>query len=74
MTTRKVTRNNQITIPKKYREELGIEVGDLIEIEKDDGKIVITKHTDDRRRIQLGKKLPPEEIEELIEEGREDCM
>lgn len=37
----KVTRNFQISIPKEIRDALNIEEGDLIEVEKRDGEIVM---------------------------------
>jgi AbrB family looped-hinge helix DNA binding protein len=37
----KVTRNGQITLPAKVREELGIEEGDLLEITVEDEKAVL---------------------------------
>lgn len=38
-----VTRNTQITIPKKIREKLGIRVGDKVEVDIEDGKVVVRK-------------------------------
>ena len=37
----KVTRHGQITIPASVRKELGVEEGDLVEIEVVDGKAVL---------------------------------
>lgn len=39
----KVTRKGQVTIPKKFREMLGIEEGDLIYAEIEGDKIVLRK-------------------------------
>ena len=36
-----VTRNAQITLPKKLREKLGIKEGDKVNIHLDEGRIVI---------------------------------
>lgn len=38
-----VTRNTQITIPKKIREKLGIRIGDKVEIDIEDEKVVVRK-------------------------------
>lgn len=43
MPTARVTRNAQITLPKKLREKLSIKVGDRINIHLDDRKIVIER-------------------------------
>lgn len=37
----KLTSNNQITLPKPIREQLGIEVGDLVLFFEKDGEILI---------------------------------
>jgi AbrB family looped-hinge helix DNA binding protein len=41
MPTRKVTRHGQITLPASVRERLGIEEGDLVEIEVVDERAVL---------------------------------
>ena len=41
MPTRKVTRHGQITLPASVRERLGIEEGDLVEIEVEDERAVL---------------------------------
>jgi len=41
MPTRKVTRHGQITLPAIVRERLGIEEGDLVEIEVEDERAVL---------------------------------
>lgn len=38
-----VTRNTQITIPKEIREKLGIRIGDKVEIDIEDEKVVVRK-------------------------------
>ncbi|MEE8168287.1 MAG: AbrB/MazE/SpoVT family DNA-binding domain-containing protein [Candidatus Hydrothermarchaeales archaeon] len=43
MVTVTVTRNTQITIPKKIREKLEIKIGDKVDIRIEDGKIVVKK-------------------------------
>lgn len=37
----RITRNFQISIPKRVREALGLQEGDLIEVEERDGAIVL---------------------------------
>lgn len=39
----KVTRRYQITIPKKVRRQMSLSVGDVVEVEYEDGRIVIEK-------------------------------
>jgi AbrB family looped-hinge helix DNA binding protein len=41
MPTSKVTRHGQITLPASVRERLGIEEGDLVEIEVEDERAVL---------------------------------
>ena len=41
MPTSKVTRHGQITLPASVRKELGIEEGDLVEIEVEDERAVL---------------------------------
>jgi AbrB family looped-hinge helix DNA binding protein len=41
MPTSKVTRNGQITLPASVRKQLGIEEGDLVEIEVEDERALL---------------------------------
>jgi antitoxin MazE len=41
MPTTKVTRHGQITLPASVREQLGIEEGDIVEIEVEDERAVL---------------------------------
>ncbi len=41
MSVVKVTRNFQVSIPKAVRDALGLEEGDLVEVEERDGEIVM---------------------------------
>jgi AbrB family looped-hinge helix DNA binding protein len=41
MATTKITRNFQVSIPKKIRDQLRLEEGDLLEVEERDGEIVM---------------------------------
>jgi len=72
----KVTRNYQITIPSEIRRKIGINVGDLLSITYDErrGEIIIKKVKERRKTLKIGKKLTPEEIEELIEKGLRSCL
>ena len=70
----KVTRNYQITIPAEVRKALGINEGELLEVNLEGDKIVIQKLKRRRKRLKLGRNITPEEIEESIEEGMEECM
>ncbi len=73
----------QVTLPRKLREELGIDTGDLLEAEVQDGKIILTpKEVVDRKaafaRLQeIGEEarkrweadgLTDDNIEKMIEE------
>lgn len=74
MPVTKVTRNYQITIPAEMRKALGIKEGELLEVELEDGRIIIKKLKKERKTLRLGKKMTPEEIEKSIEEGMKECM
>lgn len=39
----KVARRFQVTIPEEVREEVGINVGDVVEVSSQDGRVVIEK-------------------------------
>ncbi len=73
MSITKVTRNYQITIPAEIRKALGIREGELLEVHIDGDRIVIKRLERKRKRLRLGKKLSPEEIERAIEGGMEEC-
>jgi AbrB family looped-hinge helix DNA binding protein len=65
----RVTRNYQVTIPAEVRRRLGIKVGDRVVVEVEGDRIVIRKAAGDLPRIRLGRRLTPEEIDKLVEEG-----
>ncbi|ADY00235.1 transcriptional regulator, AbrB family [Vulcanisaeta moutnovskia 768-28] len=68
----KVTRNFQVTIPTEIRERLGIRVGDYVDITYDEkeGVIIIRPYRKKWTTYTLGKKLTPEDIEQIINEVR----
>jgi len=66
----KVTRNYQITIPSDVRKKLGINVGDVLVIEIEDGKAVIKKSDLELPLLPGGKGLKVEDIEEAIRRGQ----
>ncbi len=72
----KVTRNYQVTIPSEIRRLLGIKVGSYIRfvVDPETGKVYIEKASTERKRIRLGKRLNPEEIDRIIEKGMTECM
>lgn len=39
----KVTRKNQITIPKRVAEEVGIMVGDYVRVYAEEGRVIVEK-------------------------------
>ena len=54
----------QVTLPRKLREELGIDTGDLLEAEVQDGKIILTpKEVVDRKAIFAELRIIAEEAE-----------
>jgi len=66
----RITRNYQVTIPALVRKAVGLKVGDVVEVYADEeGRIVIEKVRGERKKLRAGRKLSPEEIEELIERG-----
>jgi len=70
MPTRKVTRHGQITLPSSVRERLGIEEGDLVEIEVvDERAVLVPKKLVDKsqayfwtRKWQEGEREADEDI------------
>ena len=70
MPTTKVTRHGQITLPVSVRERLGIEEGDLVEIDVEDERAVLTpKKLIDKnqayfwtRKWQQGERAADEDI------------
>ncbi len=65
----KVTRNYQITIPSEVRKKLGINVGDVLIVEVENGKIVLKKSDLELPMLPGGKGLTVEEIEKKILKG-----
>ncbi|RLG50937.1 MAG: AbrB family transcriptional regulator [Thermoproteota archaeon] len=72
----KVTRNYQVTIPLEVRSRLGIEVGSYVRFVVDEktGRVYLEKAASRRKRLRLGLKLTPEEIEKIMERGMRECM
>ncbi|NOZ76965.1 MAG: AbrB/MazE/SpoVT family DNA-binding domain-containing protein [Euryarchaeota archaeon] len=64
-----VTRNTQVTIPKKIREKLGIRVGDRVEMTVEDGKIVVRKV---KPSLAEYRGFLPRGFEEALAELRKD--
>jgi AbrB family looped-hinge helix DNA binding protein len=70
MPTTKVTRHGQITLPASVRKQLGIEEGDLVEIDVEDEKaVLIPKKLVDKsqayfwtRKWQEGERAADEDI------------
>ena len=74
MPIRKLTRNYQLTIPAEIRKALGLDIGDYVEIQREDDKIILKKVKKERKTVKLGKNLDVEQIEEEIEKGIEECQ
>ena len=71
----KVTRNYQVTIPREVRERIGLREGDYLEVSLDErGRIVMERVRPTRRTLRAGRRLTPEEIERLIEEGMREAL
>jgi AbrB family looped-hinge helix DNA binding protein len=72
----KVTRNYQITIPSTVREILGVKIGSYVKFVADPttGRVYLEKTRAERKRIKIGRKLSPAEIDEIIERGLAECM
>jgi AbrB family looped-hinge helix DNA binding protein len=69
----KVLPKGQITLPKKIRQRLGIEVGDILVIEEEKDRIVIGKG---KTIYDFIGTLPALEIsiDEMIEKATEDAI
>ena len=67
----KITRNYQVTIPAEIRRRIGLKIGDLLEMEYDEneGVVIIKRVKEERRTLKAGRKLMPEDIEELMING-----
>ncbi|WXG41812.1 MAG: AbrB/MazE/SpoVT family DNA-binding domain-containing protein [Candidatus Freyarchaeum deiterrae] len=49
----KVTRRFQVTIPQDIREKLGLGIGDIVNVQYKDGKIVIEKVSGDWEKVMV---------------------
>jgi len=67
----KVTRHFQITIPAEMREKLEIKEGDYVEVMLDEheGAIIVKPYRRRWTTLKLGRRLTPEEIEEIVREA-----
>jgi AbrB family looped-hinge helix DNA binding protein len=67
----KVTRHFQITIPAEMREKLEIKEGDYVEVMFDEreGAIIVKPYRRRWTTLKLGRRLTPEEIEEIVREA-----
>ena len=64
--TTRITRNGQVTIPKEFREEFGLEEGDEIRWESDKDGIKVRKATQSAGRGML--------VDEDISEKKREAM
>ena len=75
MTKVKVTRNYRVTLPKEVRETVGVKEGDYLDVYIDErGRIIMEKVRKRRMRLASGRKLTPEEIEELVARGLSETL
>ncbi len=72
MKTVKVTRNYQVTIPAEVRSALGIEEGDLLSFEIENGRAVLIPVRKKRLTYRAGFKISIEEMERAAEEMMDD--
>ena len=70
-----ISKGQQITIPSKLRNELDLEVGSKVEIEKKGNKIIIKPIDEDlnelfkeARKTKPKHKLTPKQMDKLIED------
>ncbi len=60
----KITRKGQVTIPKKIRESLGVEEGDVVEV-RAEGGVVLVKPIGS---VKPHKRISKQEYQKLIRE------
>lgn len=71
--TTRITRKGQVTIPKRLREEYGLEVGDEVLWEKSEDGLTVKKATQSAGRGMLvDDDVPAEKREEMAEEMEAD--
>lgn len=70
----RVTRKGQVTIPKKFRERLGVRGGDQVEFSEKNGDVVVRKQTGkspfDKWHGYLKMRLRGKRTDEIIREMR----
>lgn len=67
----RVSEKGQVTIPKKLRDRLGIQVGDELDFEEERGRLVVTKLADrDPVDAVWGTLTLPVSVDEAIEQMR----
>lgn len=60
----KVTRKGQVTIPKKTRETLGVEEGDIVEVKSENGLVLVKP----LESLKPHKRVSKRGYEKLIQE------
>lgn len=68
MISKTVTRNNQVTIPKKLADRFGIREGSRVFFNEENGRIFITKN--DPSFWDNVPKCLPDDVEEILTESR----
>lgn len=67
----RVTERGQITIPKKFRDRLGIRPGQIVDFKEEEGRLVITRqHTSDPLDQVFGILSLDRSTDELLAEVR----
>ena len=67
MAMSKLGQRRQVVIPKEICEELGLQVGDYLEVQTEDGRVVIKP----KRLVDADLVLTPDE-EAMVRKGREE--
>lgn len=66
-----ISEKGQITIPKAVRERLGLRAGQVLEVNEEKGRIVLTKRVaEDSFASVVGVLKLPQSTDEIIEELR----
>lgn len=77
MPTTKVTRHYQVTIPADVRRKAAIEVGDVIQVDYDEGSRtvrLVPPRKGARKSVALGRKIGPADIEAAIAAGMRESL
>lgn len=63
----KILGKGMVTLPKKWREEMGLEEGDIVKAKKEDNRVVIETYKDEKVPYRV---FTDQQIEEWLQEDR----